>query len=221
MNRILCYGDSNTWGWNPETMERYPHDTRWTGVLAQVLTGDFCVIEEGLNARTTVWDDPLEPYRNGREYLLPCLISHMPLDVVIILLGTNDLKTRIGVSAYDIADGAGQLVQMVQDSQTGRNQESPEVLLLAPPPVKDVTAFGQRDPAFAGTEMAWAGSIEKSKQFAVQYKRVANAQGCAFFDTATVIETSPIDGIHWEAGAHRVLGQALATEIQQLLTEGT
>jgi lysophospholipase L1-like esterase len=92
MKAILCYGDSNTWGYDPVTKGRFPRDMRWTGVLRQSLGDDYLVIEEGLNGRTTVWDDPIEGYKNGAAYLVPCLTTHRPLDLVIIMLGTNDLK---------------------------------------------------------------------------------------------------------------------------------
>jgi lysophospholipase L1-like esterase len=87
VKRILCYGDSNTWGYDPVTQERFDKNERWTGQLSQMLGGNYDVIEEGLNGRTTVWDDPIEGYKNGRDYLIPCLESHKPLDLVIILLG--------------------------------------------------------------------------------------------------------------------------------------
>ena len=97
MKTILCYGDSNTWGYNPATTERSSRDERWTGILRRELDDGYLVIEEGLNGRTTVWDDPIEGYKNGKEYLIPCLETHKPLDLVIIMLGTNDLKVRFSV----------------------------------------------------------------------------------------------------------------------------
>lgn len=98
MKNILCYGDSNTWGYDAETKNRFPPDVRWTGILKRTLGEGYHVIEEGLNGRTTVWDDPIEGYKNGREYLIPCLESHRPLDLVIIMLGTNNLKKRFSLT---------------------------------------------------------------------------------------------------------------------------
>ena len=97
MRRILCFGDSNTWGYDPATGERFDEQTRWTGVLQAALGGDYTVIEEGLNGRTTVWDDPIEGHKNGHEYLVPCLETHRPLDLVVLMLGTNDLKRRFSL----------------------------------------------------------------------------------------------------------------------------
>ncbi len=103
MKTILCYGNSNTWGAVLGTGERYAPFIRWTGVLAQELGAMYRVIEEGPNGRTTLWDDPIEGYKNGKEYLIPCLESHRPIDLVVMMLGTNDLKIRFSVPAYDIA----------------------------------------------------------------------------------------------------------------------
>ncbi|MCL1979506.1 MAG: GDSL-type esterase/lipase family protein, partial [Proteobacteria bacterium] len=126
IRRILCYGDSNTWGYDPVTMDRFDETTRWPRVAGQVLGHGWEVIEEGLGGRTTVWDDPIEGYKNGRDYLIPCLESHRPLDLVVLLLGTNDLKQRFSLSAYDVAQGAGVLVRVVQASQAGRQGRAPQ-----------------------------------------------------------------------------------------------
>ena len=107
MPTIVCYGDSNTHGFDAATMGRFPRDVRWPGVLAAELGGIAEVIEEGLNGRTTIWDDPYLDGRNGRTYLLPCLRSHAPVDVLVLMLGTNDLKSIFGRSAAEIAAGAG------------------------------------------------------------------------------------------------------------------
>ena len=117
--RILCYGDSNTFGSRPDGLgQRYTDEVRWSGVLQERLGAEFQVIVEGLPGRTTVWDDPIEPYRNGSAYLMPCLLSQAPLDVVVLLLGTNDLKQRFSATAQDIASGAGRLIGMIQQSES-------------------------------------------------------------------------------------------------------
>ena len=207
MKRILCYGDSNTWGYDPLTMDRFDANTRWTRVLGKALGGAYEVIEEGLNGRTTVWDDPIEGFKSGKDYLIPCLNSHRPLDLVIILLGTNDLKTRFGLSAYDIAEAARLLVGMVQASQTGIGGRAPQVLLLAPPPTATLSEYAEM----------FEGAGEKSLKFAPYFARIAQEMGCAFLDTGTVIVSSPLDGIHFEAGEHRKLGQAVALKVKELM----
>jgi lysophospholipase L1-like esterase len=207
MKRILCFGDSNTWGHDPVTQDRFDAETRWPRVLGQALGRDYEVIEEGLGGRTTVWDDPIEGYKNGREYLIPCLESHRPLDLVIILLGTNDLKKRFSLSAYDIAQGVGVLVRVAQVSQSGRGGMGPPVLLLAPPPTAALTGYAEM---FEGAE-------EKSQKFAAHYERVAKELGCAYLDTGGVIVSSPLDGIHFEGGEHRKLGKVVAEKVKELL----
>jgi lysophospholipase L1-like esterase len=167
---------------------------------------DYEVIEEGLGGRTTVWDDPIEGYKNGREYLIPCLESHRPLDLVIILLGTNDLKKRFSLSAYDIAQGAGVLVRVVQGSQSGREGMGPRVLLLAPPPTVALTEYAEM----------FEDAGRKSQKFSERYGRVAKELGCAYLDTSVVIVSSPLDGIHFEGGEHCKLGKAVAVKVKEL-----
>jgi lysophospholipase L1-like esterase len=204
MKTVLCYGDSNTWGYNPGTGERFSRDERWTGVLRQKLGAEYHVIEEGLNGRTTVWDDPIEGYKNGKEYLIPCLQSHRPIDLVVIMLGTNDLKKRFSVSAYDIANAAGVLVDVVQRSDAGPDGGPPKVLLMAPPPVGKLTEFAEM---FEDAEV-------KSRKFSEYYRRVAEEYGCMLLDTSEVIVSSDLDGIHFEAGEHQKLGEAVAALVK-------
>ena len=139
MKNVLCFGDSNTWGFMPESIslpcpERHPHDVRWTGVLARELGGGYRVIEEGQNGRTTVHDDPFALARNGKTVLPAILESHKPLDLVVLMLGTNDLKAVYGVSPGEIAD-PGQ--------RRGPGQQGPEA-------AADVPAGDRRPDAPAG-----------------------------------------------------------------------
>ena len=209
MKTILCYGDSNTWGYNPSTGERYGRGERWPGVLRNELGEGYLVIEEGLNGRTTVWDDPIEGYKSGKEYLIPCLETHKPIDLVIILLGTNDLKKRFSLTAFDIAEGAGVLVKIAQQSEAGPGEKAPKVLLLAPPPVARLT----------GTEFVdmFEDAEEKSGKFSQHYRRVTDELGCELLDTAEVIISSDIDGIHFEVEEHRKLGEAVAAHVREIL----
>lgn len=208
MKTIVCYGDSNTWGYNPATKDRYGRDDRWAGVLRQTLGDGYWVLEEGLNGRTTVWNDPIEGYKNGKDYLAPCLETHRPIDLITIMLGTNDLKKRFSLSAFDIANGAGVLVKLVRQSEAGPNGRAPHVLLMAPPPVAALTEFASM---FEGAEA-------KSRQFSQQYRRVAEELGCELLDTADVIVSSEVDGIHFEVSEHRKLGQAVAERIRAMLS---
>ena len=207
MKTILCYGDSNTWGYNAADAGRFPREVRWTGVMAHELGAGYHVIEEGLNGRTTVWDDPIEGYKNGKEYLIPCLETHRPIDLVVLMLGSNDLKMRFSLSAYDIANGAGVLVDVIQKSAAGRDGGAPRVLLMAPPPVAKLTDFAEM----------LEGAVAKSKKFAQHYQRVATERGCEFLDTSTVIVSSDLDGIHIDPPEHRKLGKAVARRVKEIL----
>lgn len=215
--RILCYGDSNTWGFDPATSQRFDRHIRWPGVLAESLGADYEIIEEGLNGRTTVWDDPVEGlHKNGRTCLLASLESHSPLDLVIIMLGTNDLKQRFGLPASDIADGAGVLVDLAQKSGTGINANPPKVLLVSPISVSANIATGQLSQSHLG-QIFGQNSHERSLQFPVWYKTVANTFGCAYLNAAEFAAASPIDAIHLDAEGHRTLGQAIARQVWQIL----
>jgi lysophospholipase L1-like esterase len=139
--------------------------------------------------------------------LIPCLASRNPLDLVIILLGTSDLKKRFSLSAFDAAEGARVLVGVVQRSGTGPKVNAPPVLLLAPTPTTTLTLFSEM----------FEGAAEKSLKFAAYYRRVAEEMGCAFLDSATVIVSSPLDGIHLEAADHRKLGEAVAARVKEMV----
>jgi lysophospholipase L1-like esterase len=173
-------------------------------VLQKALGADYHIIEEGLGGRTTVWDDPIEGYKNGKEYLIPCLATHATLDLVIILLGTNDLKKRFSVSAQDIASGAGVLVDTINKSGSGKNFKAPKVLLLVPPPLGKLTDL---------SEMFEEGQA-KSLRFSEHFKKI---YGCELFDTAMVIKSSDIDGIHFEKESHQKLGRAVAKIVKTIL----
>lgn len=206
---ILCYGDSNTWGSIPASDERFSSSVRWTGVLARELGSGYQVIEEGLGGRTTLWDDPIEGYKNGREYLIPCLDTHKPIDLVVLMLGTNDLKLRFSVSAYDIAASIAVLVEIIQKSATGVGSDPPKVLLIAPPPLGALTEY---------TEM-FEGGLAKSRKLAAHYQRVAEEHRCAFLDAGQVIVSSDLDGVHFEADQHSRLGRAIAVKVKEIFAK--
>jgi lysophospholipase L1-like esterase len=203
---ILCFGDSLTWGYNAETGQRYPYHLRWTGVMALALGEEFMVIEEGLNGRTTVWDDPVENVKSGLSYLPTCLQSHKPIDLVILMLGTNDLKARFSLTPYDIAAGVSNLVQMILGSQSSYEENPPGILLVVPPPVDP----DELDEMFKGAR-------EKSFALPKYYARVAEEFGCALLDSGKILSVDPLDGVHLDLNAHRTLGTALAEKAFSLL----
>jgi lysophospholipase L1-like esterase len=207
--QILCYGDSNTWGCIPVTAEdepprRLPPDERWPGVLRRELGAGHWVVEEGLNARTTVLDDESEPHRNGLALLLPALLTHQPLDLVVLLLGTNDLKAQYDVSAREIADGAGRLVDEVRGSGCGPGGRAPAALLVCPPPLGPLDLFAD----------VFAGGPGKSRELAAAYGAVASARGCPFLDAGAHVRPSEADGLHLDREAHAALGAAIADVVR-------
>ncbi|HEU5434070.1 MAG TPA: SGNH/GDSL hydrolase family protein [Thermomicrobiales bacterium] len=204
---VLCYGDSNTWGYAPATRQRYAPDVRWTGVLANRLGAGYRVIEEGLNGRTTRWDDPIELGRNGLTYLRPCVESHNPIDLMTIMLGTNDLKERFDLSPSDIAQSAAELALEATRYARDAAGQPAQALLVAPPPVARLSDF----------DLMFAGSAEKSRQFSHYYGVMAKLEGVPFFDAGSVVVSSDVDGIHFDADQHRQLGEALAVEIRRRL----
>mgnify|MGYP001103855940 CR=1 FL=1 len=210
MRTVLCYGDSNTWGWNPDDKSRYKMEERWPGVLRMELGSSYYIIEEALNGRTTVWEDPIMGYKSGKEYLTPCLESHKPIDLVIMMLGTNDLKKRFNLSPLDIAKGVETLVKMIKKSDCGLNGGEPKILLICPPQV------GKLNYDFS---QIFEGSEEKSKKLGPHYKVIAEFYGCYFLDASKIIISSDIDGIHIEKGEHKKLGKAVADIVKEIFKD--
>jgi lysophospholipase L1-like esterase len=180
---------------------------RWGSVLREELGSDYYVVEEGHNGRTTVFDDPVGEYKSGKNYIIPCIESHGPVDLVIILLGTNDLKARFSLTALDIANGAGMLVKMVQRSNAGPDFKAPKVLLIAPPPIKEVGIFAE----------AFEGGERKSHKLSKHYKAVAEQLGCDFLDASQIIKSSDVDGIHLEVSEHNKLAAAVAGKVREIM----
>jgi Lysophospholipase L1 and related esterases len=208
MKTILCYGDSITWGYDPGTGRRIARDKRWPGVLSNDLGNDYFVIEEGLNSRTTVWDDPLHGgYKNGMKYLIPCLASHRPLDLVILFLGTNDLKTRFSLSAVEIAEGIRVLADLILKSESSPYENAPELLLVAPPLITDLSNFADE----------FESGKAKSHQLCQHYKQVAEEFGIHFLDASKVVTASDLDGIHLDVDEQVKLGHIMADKVKKIL----
>jgi len=211
---ILCYGDSLTWGWIPvkegSPTLRYPFEQRWTGAMAAVLGEGYIVVEEGLSARTTSADDPNDPRLNGSHYLPSAIASHLPLDLVIIMLGTNDTKPYYNRTPYDIAYGMAKLVGQVLTSAggVGTPYPAPRCLVVAPPPLSPMP-----HPYFQGM---FGGGHEKSKELGRQYRDMADFLKVDFLDAGDFITTDGCDGIHFTGENNLDLGRAIATKVEEI-----
>lgn len=208
---VLCYGDSNTWGQKPDKSGRYTADIRWTGVLQQGLGDNYYVVEEGLSSRTTNLDYPKKPGRNGRSYLIPCIGSHNPVDLVVLMLGTNDLKIEFNRSASEIASAVDGLIDDIESNAWNQQKAAPQILILSPILVngsaRDFKAFYSHN---YNEE-----SVLKSQQLAPELKAVASNRGCHFLDTTSAANAGS-DGIHFDEASHPRLGLLLAEYIKQI-----
>ena len=210
MKRILCFGDSNTWGNISGTPDRFPPDVRWTGVLQKALGGGYLVIEEGYNGRTVVMPDLVEGRLSGIGYFGPCLDSQSPLDLVILMLGTNDLKLRFGLEAESIAFGFHRYLDALKT--TPMMGDRPKVLLLSPILI-DESYKGNA--VFHG--MFGEDGAARSRALAPVYRRFAQENGLEFMDAAEYASASVVDGIHMTAEDHGRLGLALAGRVRDII----
>lgn len=212
MYTVVCFGDTNTWGYDNRNGKRLPYEHRWTGLLAKALGKDFRVIEEGLPGRATT-EDPVEAGKNAREQIGPCLESHRPIDFFVMMLGQPDLKKRFSLTAYDIAMGIEELVKTVVNSNAGVDGKSPKLLLLSPVQVGQVkgSAMEQWFPA--------EGTSERSAQFPSLYYEIAKKYGTEFLKASLYAKTAS-DAIHIDNDSHLSLAQAIADVIRKSLSDG-
>lgn len=215
MKRILCYGDSNTWGHNPEPKDndfRYGDDERWTGILQKELEGKAKIIEEGLCGRTIMYDDPTAPDRNGSKFLNCCLQSQQPLDLIIFMLGTNDIRHIFTPSVKEIAMGMKNLVLEAKNPGAYWVGNVPEILVIAPAPIREEIASSD----FYG--LYDEESLEKSKKIASEYEKMfLDMNGVHFFDAGSVAEISLEDCIHLSKKGHQALAHAIYKKVVEIL----
>jgi lysophospholipase L1-like esterase len=204
MQQILVYADSLSWGIIPTTRQRLPFEQRWPGVLENSLCSaqrKVRVIEDCLNGRRTVWEDPYKPGRNGLAGLAQQIEMHSPLALVVLMLGTNDFQSMHPHNAWHSAQGIAALVGAIREAPIEPGMPSPAILVVAPPPI--ATPKGPIAPKFAGAEVKCAG-------LAAAYAEICQTLDCHFFDSSTIITSSKADGVHLDAGQHLVLGETLA-----------
>jgi len=212
VHHVLVYADSLSWGIIPMTRKRLAFDRRWPGVMESRLVSsgrNVRVIEDCLNGRRTAWDDPFKPGRNGLVGLAQRIEIHSPLELVVLLLGTNDFQSMHEHNAWHSAQGIAALVSAIRNAPIEPGMPVPRVLVVAPPPIR--TPKGPIAPKFEGGERKCAG-------LAAAFQDVCNELRCHFFDAGTVISSSHVDGVHLDAAQHATLGEALAEVVAPFLS---
>lgn len=216
---ILCYGDSNTWGYVPvrdrnQPVARYDHQTRWPRRLQHLLGQDYYVVEEGLNGRTTNLNYHIPPDRNGKTHLPACLYSHAPLDLVVLALGGNDLKLYYGRQPEDICHGMAELIDIVQTSPYGKDMISPpEILLIGLGRPLPIAEHIVDDNGIC----LYKDSIRRVEKLNVLYRELAAAKNSHFLDLTGQVEPSPIDGLHLDEEGHRRVAECVGRTIRAIL----
>jgi len=211
MQQILVYADSLSWGIIPDTRKRLEFNARWPGVLEHTLLArgrSVRIIEDCLNGRRTVWDDPFNAGRNGLIGLAQRIEINSPLALVIVMLGTNDFQAMHQHNAWLSAQGLAALVNAIRQAPIEPGMPVPPILIVAPPPMEEPR--GPIAPKFAG-------GASRSIGLAAAQREVAAALGCPFFDSGSVTSASRVDGVHLDADQHLTLGKALAETVMQIV----
>lgn len=203
--RIVCFGDSNTWGYDAFTDGRFDEDTRWTGVLEKNLGAEYTIIEEGLCGRTTVFEDPLNEGLKGLDYLHPCLMTHNPIDLLIIMLGTNDCKERFSATPKNIAGGIRRLI--VKAKQTPAWRSAPNILVIAPGPM-DIEC----ETAVFGADMGICS--KKSELLVKEIEDCAKEQGCGYLNAGLYVRMNKVDYMHLDRDSHTILAEKIEDYIR-------
>jgi len=214
VHNAFVYGDSVTWGIVPDTRKRFPFEERWPGVLENQLRNcgqHVRIIEDSLNGRRTVWEDPFKPGRNGRQGLAQRIESHSPLSLVIVMLGTNDFQfSHPHNNAWAAAQGVAALVTEIRNAPIEPGMPVPPVLVVCPPSTG--TPKGAIAAKFLGADARCHGLADA-------YREVTTSLDCHFFDAGSVTASSRVDGIHLDADQHVTLGKALASVVSAILAE--
>ena len=194
---ILCFGDSNTWGYIPGSdKKRYPKGVRWTSVLQNLLGASYEVISEGLSGRV-IKSSKASPHKNGMSYILPCLLSHDPVDTVILMLGTNDVKHKYELSPEDIAKNLEEKISIIKNSEI-ENRDEVKIIIVCPPPIVE-----------AQNEWHHLFNMDAMVHLQKHYRDVAVKYGCAYINAGEYISSSPLDGVHFDEKAHLKLAEVL------------
>ena len=211
--RIICFGDSNTWGYDPVTGERYDEETRWTMRMQKILGDDYQIIEEGQNGRTIACEDPWEwGNKKGMDYALPMVESHRPFDLLIIMLGSNDLKKKFNLPAGDIAGSLKTMLMHLKSFLKYKCSMDPKILIVSPVWLREGLEESRFSEFFDGQN-----AVDNSKRLAYWYEEAAKLFECEFFDASTAACAGPTDCLHIEAEGHVRLAEALAEIVRKIV----
>lgn len=210
--RILCYGDSNTWGWVPSSMgtKRYPVNSRWPGILQEKLGINYEIIEEGLGGRTTMFDDPRPefPERNGCKTLPIILESHLPLDYVLLMLGTTDTKEMMSLSGIEISKGMEKLIKTIKEYRTLEGTSSPKILVIVPPIIREEAIFASK---------LFKGGSKKANELRQLYSNLCAEEKVLYLDPTQKVKVDPEEGVHMDAHSHEILADLIYVKIKETL----
>jgi lysophospholipase L1-like esterase len=211
VKNILCYGDSNTWGWVPSSMglKRYSFDNRWPGILQNLLGDGYKVFEEGLGARTTMFDDPRIdfPLRNGAETLPNILESNLPLNFVIIMLGTTDTKEMLNLNVEDITNGMKKLIKIVKNMKILKNCSPAKILIIVPPIVLEEADFASK---------LFKGATAKTQELVKSYENLAKEENVYYLNPTNEIKVDKIEGVHMDNTNHEKLAKLIANKLLEI-----
>ncbi len=207
MKNIFCYGDSITWGFDPVTWSRYDYKDRWTSVLQENIGPGFDVTVNALQGRTTTWEHPFLPFRNGREPLMMLLESNAPIDLVIIMLGTNDIISMLNKSAEESASGMLSLIRIIYQSLSGPEGGIPKIMIISPPVIGNLSGF---------MSLYYNSKKDESGKLANYHKTFCKQFGCNFIDSNEFISTCEPDGLHISRESQRILGIKVAEEVTKI-----
>lgn len=208
MKTILCFGDSNTRGYDAINDCRFPLDVRYPGVLQNILGSEYHVIEEGLDGRTTMMNRQIDTFRNANYYIHPCICAHKPIDYMIIMLGTNDCLNIFDLTAEDIARGMDSLMKQIHDYTMLHQGYIPKIILAVPASI---------DPDYSKSSSASQlnkDSVRKSQELSKYYNIIADKYNCIFFDSNDYIKTLLPDAVHISAESHKILAKEFASIIK-------
>lgn len=210
----MCYGDSNTWGYDPKTARRFEENVRWTGILQERLGEYYRIIEEGQNGRTIATEDPSEGEKNGMTSIVPCLESQKPFELLILMLGTNDLKGKFRYCAMDVAGEMELMLEKIETYVKYHMANPPRILLVSPVKVGKEIRRSRLGECFE-----YERAVKISGELADWYRQLAKRYGCDFLDAAEYAEAGKTDSIHLEEEGHRALADIFKKYIREVFDD--